>query len=255
MCSVVHPLATVPDGTVLKRRDVSISVQTSEQSTQSCGQAPVAVQFTNATFRVRLMPETEDITGLLRRAQQGDRVAEARLLEVLYAELRRIAGLCIRSERRELTLQPTALVHEAYLRLVGKQASEWQNRKHFLAAAAQVMHHVLVDCARARRAQKRGGNLCRVELDKELPASGDWAVDLLDIHEALGRLAKLDERQARVVEMRFFAGLTEVEIAEILGVSERTVKREWEFARAWLHGQLTWKRSGKPMNTNAARKG
>jgi RNA polymerase sigma factor (TIGR02999 family) len=141
------------------------------------------------------------------------------------------------------------------LRLSGGQAGNWQDRKHFLAAAAQVMHHVLVDCARARRAQKRGGNLCRVELNAELPASQNWALNLLDIDEALGRLAKLDERQARVVEMRFFAGLTEVEIAEILGVSDRTVKREWEFARAWLHGQLTCKRSGKPGNTKVASKG
>jgi RNA polymerase sigma factor (TIGR02999 family) len=201
------------------------------------------------------MPETEDITALLQRARQGDRVAEARLLEVLYAELRKIAGLCIRSERREHTLQATALVHEAYLRLAGNQASEWQNRKHFLAAAAQVMHRVLIDCARARKAQKRGGNLCRVELDTALPAPGDWALDLLDIDEALGRLAELDERQARIVELRFFAGLTEVEIAELLGVSERTVKREWEFARAWLHGQLTRTGRGKSANAKATNKG
>jgi RNA polymerase sigma factor (TIGR02999 family) len=201
------------------------------------------------------MPEPEDITGLLQRTQQGDRVAEARLIEVLYTELRQIAGRCIRSERPELTLQPTALVHEAYMRLAGRQGSEWQNRKHFLATAAQVMRHVLIDCARARRSQKRGGDLCRVELNPQLPAGQDWALDLLDIDEALGNLAKLDERQARIVEMRFFAGLTEAEIAEIIGVSERTVKREWEFARAWLHGQLTRKGSSKSLNTKAAGKG
>lgn len=254
MCSVVHPLATVPDGTILKRRDVSITVDTSEDSTQSCGQSPIEIQFTDAGFKVRPMPEGEDVTALLHRVKQGDRVAEARLLEVLYAELRRIAGICIRSEPQEMTLQPTALVHEAYLRLAGNQAGDWQDRRHFLAAAAQVMRHVLVDCARTRRAQKRGGDLCRVELYADVPAPQDWALDLLDLDEALGRLAKLDERQARIVEMRFFVGLTVLEIAGILGLSERTIKREWEFARAWLHGQLTRKRN-KPIDTEAASKG
>lgn len=254
MCSVVHSLATVPDGTALNQRDVSITVQTPEHSTHSRGQSPVAIQFTNTAFRVRLMAETEDITALLHRAREGDRGAESRLLEVLYAELRRIAGICIRGERQDITLQPTALVHEAYLRLAGSQAGDWEDRKHFLAAAAQVMHHVLVDCARARRTQKRGGNLFRVELYAGIPAPKDWALDLLDLDEALGRLAKLDERQARIVEMRFFAGLTEVEIAGILGVSDRTIKREWEFARAWLHGQLT-RRQSKPVNSRVASEG
>jgi RNA polymerase sigma factor (TIGR02999 family) len=184
------------------------------------------------------MPETEDITALLRLAQEGDRAAEARLLELLYVELRRVAGACIRSERKEHTLQATALVHEAYLRLAGERHTGWQDRRHFLTAAAQVMRRVLVDCARARNAQKRGGGLCRVELDSNLPLGGNWAREFLDVDAALEELAAIDARQARVVELRFFGGLTEVEIGEALGISERTVKREWEFARAWLHGRL-----------------
>jgi RNA polymerase sigma factor (TIGR02999 family) len=190
------------------------------------------------------MPEAEDITALLRLAENGDRAAAARLVEVLYAELKRVAGACLRSERRDHTLQATALVHEAYLRLAGERHTGWQNRRHFLTAAAQVMRRVLVDCARARKAQKRGGGMCKVELDSNLPLRVDWAQDFLDVDAALEELASVDARQARVVELRFFAGLTEAEIAETVGVSERTVKREWEFARAWLHGRLV-RRAGK----------
>jgi RNA polymerase sigma factor (TIGR02999 family) len=182
--------------------------------------------------------ESVEITRLLNLARQGDRRAEERLLDALYAELRRIATACLRSERNDHTLQPTALVHEAYLRLASQRDKEWQNRTHFLAVAAQAMRRVLVDCARARYAKKRGGDACRVEFDLDLLGTENWAEELLDIDFCLSRLAEQDERQAKVVEMRFFAGLTEVEIGQLLGISERTVKREWEFARAWLEGEL-----------------
>jgi RNA polymerase sigma factor (TIGR02999 family) len=193
--------------------------------------------------------ESSEITRLLNLARQGDRRAEERLLDALYAELRRIASACLRAERKDHTLQPTALVHEAYLRLASRREKEWLNRTHFLAVAAQAMRRVLVDCARARYSKKRGGDAHRIEFDPELAGSTDtWAEELLDIDLALSRLAELDERQAKVVEMRFFAGLTEIEIGQLLGVSERTVKREWEFARAWLEGELLKSPRAKHLN-------
>lgn len=196
------------------------------------------------------MTESIEITRLLNLARQGDRSAEQRLLDALYTELRRIASACLRSERKGHTLQATALVHEAYLRLASQRDKEWKNRTHFLAVAAQAMRRVLVDCARARYAKKRGGDMYRVEFDANLVVTENWAAELLDIDVALSRLAELDERQAKVVEMRFFAGLTEPEIAQLLGISERTVKREWEFARAWLEGELS--RSSKTPQSGKA---
>lgn len=184
------------------------------------------------------MTENVEITRLLNLVRQGDRRAEERLLDALYADLRRIAASCLRSERKGQTLQATALVHEAYLRLASQRDKEWKNRSHFLAVAAQAMRRVLVDCARARLSKKRGGNANRIELDDNMIGSTRWAEELLDIDFALCRLAELDERQAKVVEMRFFAGLTEAEIGQLLGLSERTIKREWDVARAWLEGEL-----------------
>jgi RNA polymerase sigma factor (TIGR02999 family) len=167
----------------------------------------------------------------------------------LYGELRRIASSCLRTERREHTLQPTALVHEAYLRLAGQKNKDWKDRRHFLAMAAQAMRHVLVDSARTRYAQKRGGHICRLELDPNFPSQSDWSEELLDIDAALNRLAEIDPQQARIVELRFFAGLTEAEIAELIGCSERTIKREWVCARAWLGAELTRNRPPQGSST------
>lgn len=185
------------------------------------------------------MAQSHDITGLLHLVQKGDRRAESRLLEILYLELRRLAAACLRSERKDHTLQPTALVHEAYLRLVAQRGKEWESRTHFMAVAALAMRRVLVDCARARYAKKRGGEALRVDFHQDLPVGETWEEELLDVHAALNRLAEFDARQARIVELRFFAGFTEVEIGKLLGISERTVKREWEMARAWLEGELS----------------
>jgi RNA polymerase sigma factor (TIGR02999 family) len=185
------------------------------------------------------MQGSGEITRLLHLAQKGDRAAESRMLELLYGELRRIASAYLRSERREHILQPTALVHEAYLHLGSQLNKDWKDRGHFLAVAARAMRHVLVDCAKARNAQKRGSGAMQVELDPTLPSGNNWSEDILDVHAALNRLAEFDERQAKIVELRFFAGLTQPEVAQALTLSERTVKREWECARAWLEGELS----------------
>ena len=171
---------------------------------------------------------------LLRAWSRGDEAAGERLFPILYDELRRQAGRYMRRERRTHTLQPSGLVHEAYLRLAGAPDLEWRSRAQFFAIAARVMRQVLVDYARRRRAAKRKG--CQVTL-----ADADAAVaplDLLDLEDALEELAVLDARQARVVELRFFGGLDVEETAEVLGLAPRTVKRDWQTARAWLQHRL-----------------
>jgi RNA polymerase sigma factor (TIGR02999 family) len=181
------------------------------------------------------------IAALLSQLGAGDREAEARLIPYVYHELRRVAAAYMRRERADHTLQPTALVHEAYAQLVDHPNVNWQSRAHFLATAAQVMRHILVDHARSRQAGKRGGVQHQVTLDEGLLTSGNAearTVDILFIHQALERLAALDERQGRIVEFHFFGGLTFEEIAHVLGISERTVKREWSMARAWLRTEL-----------------
>ena len=184
-------------------------------------------------------PQEEHITDLLRLMSKGDSAAEARLLGLLYGELRRLAAGCLRGERSDHTLQPTALVNEAYLRLLGQRGKDWQNRGHFMAVAAQVMRRVLVDHARARNSQKRAGQAGKVSLEEGVIVANDcWADDFIDLDAALQKLATLDPRQAQIIELRFFAGMTEAEIADVLGVSERTVKRDWNTGRAWLYGEL-----------------
>jgi RNA polymerase sigma factor (TIGR02999 family) len=179
----------------------------------------------------------EQLTTLLRAWRGGDRDAGERLFPVVHAELRRVAARQLRRERRGHTLQPTALAHEAYLRLAGAEGLDCGSRGHFFALAARVMRQVLVDHARRRRAAKRGG--FRVGLsDVELPAAGARDVDVLDVEQALAELARLDAEQARVVELRYFGGLTAEETAEVMGVSVRTIKREWQTARAWLQRRL-----------------
>ena len=180
---------------------------------------------------------SSDVTRMLREWNAGDASAADRLLPVVYAELRRLAAGYLKRERTGHTLQPTALVNEAWMRLAGQNAP-WQNRAHFLGVAAGAMRRVLVDHARRRQAQKRGGGDLRVTLTDGAAAGGGNEVDLVRLDEALERLAALDERQAKMVTMRFFAGLTVEETAEALGVSEKTVKRDRAAAKAYLHREL-----------------
>ncbi len=179
-----------------------------------------------------------DITRMLGELRAGRREAESRLVEAVYPELRRIAGRYLKGERLGHTLQATALVNEAYLQLVGQMDKDWQNRCHFFGVAAQLIRRILVDYARQKNAMKRDGGRCRVELTEPLAITKDRLVEIMVIDEALNRLAEWDPRQCRVVELRFFGGLTEEEVAEVLGVAPRTVKRDWNLAKAWLHGEL-----------------
>jgi len=181
-----------------------------------------------------------DVTGLLLAWGQGDESAEDRLIVAVYDELRRQAERAMRREGGEHTLQATALVHESYLRLVDQRRVEWRNRAHFFAIASTVMRRILVDHARARLTAKRGGGVVPLSLAgaERGGEHGTDDVDLLALHEALERLAALDAGQARLVELRYFGGLTIEETAEALDVSPATVKREWALARAWLRREL-----------------
>ena len=181
-------------------------------------------------------------TQLLARAKSGDDKAVSKLMPLVYDELRRLAASYIRRERPGQTLQATALVNEAYIRLISEKAHNWQNRTHFLAIAALSMRQILVQRARRRNAAKRGGDPERITLDEQLlPAAesgGPGDVDVLALDAALTRLGELDERQAKVVELRYFGGLTVEETAEALEISPATVKRHWTLARAWLKREL-----------------
>lgn len=181
---------------------------------------------------------SEDVTGLLRAWSRGDPDAAERLVPLVYDELRRQAARYLRRERRDHTLRPTALVHEAYLRLVDQRNAVWKNRAQFFAVAAQVMRRILVDHARGHRADKRGGSCCRVSLDEGLAVREPRDLDLVDLEEALVELSTLDPRKARMVELRFFGGLRLEDTAEVLGVSPATVTREWRMAKAWLYRRL-----------------
>jgi RNA polymerase sigma factor (TIGR02999 family) len=184
-----------------------------------------------------------EVTQLLRQWSAGDASALDRLLPLVYDELRRRAGAYLRQERPGHTLQPTALVHEAYLKLVGGSSIDWKDRAHFFGVAARAMRQVLVDHARARQTAKRGEGQVRVELDAAgAVATPARSLDLLDLDRALSRLAALDERQSRLVELRLFAGLTIEESAEVLKVSHATVSREWKHAEAWLQREM----AGRP---------
>ena len=181
------------------------------------------------------MNEALPFDGLVERASRGDRPALEALMPIVYDELRRLAAHYLRGERPGQTLQPTALVHEAYLRLLKDRPDRWQNRAHFSAIAAHAMRQILIDRARARDALKRGGGRPCVTFDESLPVQApDGSVDLLALDAALARLAALDPAQARIVELRFFGGLTIEETAEASGSSPATVKRHWALARAWL---------------------
>jgi RNA polymerase sigma factor (TIGR02999 family) len=179
------------------------------------------------------------ITQLLAEVRGGNAEAESRLASVVYDELHRLAARYMRGERPNHSLQATILVHEAFIRLVDQDDRSWQNRSHFFAAAAQIMRRILIDYARNRRAEKRGGGQPVVQLDDAMVFSDDNCEEWIAVDQALDRLAERDARLARIVEMRFFVGLTEEEIGEVLGVSPRTVKRDWKVAKAWLHGELS----------------
>jgi len=177
-----------------------------------------------------------DITQLLAKITQGDRKAEERVLNLVYQDLRRLARHYLHQERSDHTLEATALVHEAYLRIGKIENIEWRSRAHFFAVAARAMRRVLVDHARGIHANKRKGQ--KIELDSALVYSEEQSEEVLALDEALERLATWDARQAQVVEMRFFGGLHFDEIADLLQISVRTVKRDWKMARAWLYGEL-----------------
>ncbi len=180
------------------------------------------------------------VTGLFDAASSGSPDAKASVFDVLYAELRRLAAATMRDERFDHTLQPTALVHETYLRLTDFHGA-WSNRGHFFAVAATAMRRILVEHARGRNAIKRGNGATRLSIDDvDVAASVEStdAVDLVALDDALDRLSTLDARQARIVELRFFGGLTVEETARVVGISERTVKREWQVSRAWLRREM-----------------
>ncbi len=181
-------------------------------------------------------PSPEALTTLLQAWSRGDIAARDQLVPLVYAELRRRAGGYLRAERRGHTLQPTALVHEAYIRL-SEQNAGWKNRAHFFAVASQIMRRILVDHARARSAAKRPAKRMQLTLVEE-GASGPRQLDLVALDEALDQLAAADPRQARMVELRFFGGLTHEEVASVLGVSLATVNREWRLAKAWLYQRV-----------------
>jgi RNA polymerase sigma factor (TIGR02999 family) len=180
-----------------------------------------------------------EVTQILHEFRLGNRDAHDRLVPLVYRELRRIAGTHLRRESATHSLQPTALVHEAYMRLIDITQIEWQDRAHFFSVASTLMRRILVDHARANRARKRGGGEDTLCLNEALLPSPGRAPEILALDDALNELANLDERQAKIVEMRFFAGMTEEETGDVLGISVRTVKRDWRVAKAWLYKELS----------------
>ena len=178
------------------------------------------------------------VTDLLARWSHGEDAALAELTPLVYEELRRLAHHYMGGERPDHTLQTTALVNEAYLRLADQTNPRWRNRAHFFAVAAQAMRQILVRYAKSYRSQKRGGGALKVELDEAAIVSPEQSKEIVDLHEALERLAALDSRKAQVVELKYFGGLNYDEMAEVLKISPVTVRRDWEFARAWLHTEL-----------------
>jgi RNA polymerase sigma-70 factor, ECF subfamily len=183
-------------------------------------------------------PAPADVTSLLNKLAAGDQEAAAQLVPLVYDELRRVAARRLRHERPDHTLQATALVHEAYVKLAAQKDAKWQNRAQFFGVASQVMRRILVDYARGQQRIRRGGKQQKVSLDDVLLVSPDRTEEVLAVHESLSRLEKLDARQARIVELRYFGGLTVEEVAEVVGISTKTVMRELNVAKAWLYGDL-----------------
>jgi RNA polymerase sigma factor (TIGR02999 family) len=182
---------------------------------------------------------SHQVTELLLRWSEGDNDAREKLIPLVYDELRRLARNCLAGQRSGLTLQSTALVHEVYLRLVGHTSVRWDNRVHFFAVAAQLMRRILVDHARMKRAKKRGGQSVTLLLNEEVALPKQREIDLMALDEALNNLATLDQRQCRLVELRFFAGLSIDEASHVLEISPATVKREWATARIWLLREMS----------------
>lgn len=183
--------------------------------------------------------QSNPVTGLLAELRKGNKEAEAKLIPLVYAELHRLARHYMRGEREGHTLQTSALVNEAYLRLAGEHNVDWKNRAHFFAMSAQIMRRILVDHARTRDARKRGGSMQKVSLENAFVYSDNESWQVVAIHEALNKLAGWDPRQCRIVELRFFCGLDVEETAEAMAISTTTVKREFQHAKAWLHGELS----------------
>ena len=181
---------------------------------------------------------SNQVTELLVRWRGGDKAALDRLMPLVYTELRRIANRYLQGERSDHTLQSTALVHEAYVRMTEQNLPEWQNRAHFFAVAAQIMRQILVDHARRHRASKRGGDAYKLALEEAEEQPRVIDVDIVALDDALKSLAEMDEQQSRVVELKFFGGLSIEDTAEVLGISASTVKRDWITARAWLYREL-----------------
>ena len=180
-----------------------------------------------------------EVTELLRRWSGGDVAARESLVPLVYDELRRLARYYLASQRSDHTLQSTAIVHEAYLRLAGRDKVHWENRRHFFAVAAQLMRRILVDHARKRNAAKRGGAQLTLLVDEAIEPSSQRELDLVALDDALKVLAELDERQSRIVELRFFGGLSIEDTSRLLEISPATVKREWSTARAWLYEEIS----------------
>ena len=179
-----------------------------------------------------------EVTLLLGEITEGNQHALDRLMPLIYDELHRLAARCMRQERADHTLQPTALIHEAYLRLVGRRTVKWESRAHFFAAAAQLMRRILIDHAKHHLRAKRGGAPQKISLDEVYVFSEDKSADLVALDESLARLAITDPQQSRIVELRYFGGLTIEETAKVLDISPKTVKRDWSVAKAWLYGDL-----------------
>jgi RNA polymerase sigma factor (TIGR02999 family) len=182
---------------------------------------------------------SHDVTQLLHDWSEGDKQAAEQLMPLVYDELRRLARGYLRRERPDHTLQPTALVNEAYLKLIDQRRVNWQNRHHFFGIAAQMMRRILVDHAREHATEKRGGSRCKLSLDAaDIPSTGERAQELVALDEALQKLAEVFPRKGRVVELRFFGGFSVGETAGVLGVSDKTVMREWESAKLWLYREM-----------------
>jgi RNA polymerase sigma factor (TIGR02999 family) len=182
---------------------------------------------------------SDEITRLLLEMREGNPEAAPNLIPLVYDQLRRTARSLLRNERGDHTLQPTALVNDALMRLIGKECLEWQSRAQFFAVSSKIMRHILIDHARAHGADKRGGEFQKISLDNAFAYEWRQADSFLSLNQALDRLQEFDPRLCSVVEMRFFAGMTEEEISDVLKVSVRTVKRDWQFARDWLYREMT----------------
>ena len=198
-----------------------------------------------STTIVNPQPETQ-VTQLLQSWQEGNQQALEALMPLIYNELKRLAGSYLRRERPDHTLQSAALVNEAYLRLVDQTQTKWKNKAHFYGIAAQMMRRILADHARGHNAAKRGTSMPELELDEAMVQAKSQSVDVLDLEEALQKLEKLDAQQGRIVELRFYAGLSIEDTANVLGISPATVKRDWAAARAWLFLQVAARRSVEP---------